>query len=56
MAFTSVPFRFDKYRKHRQECLCHLEDRKKRNEYEGKSHDITDNRGPIFLSHDVYDK
>jgi hypothetical protein len=28
----------------------------KKNEYEGKSHDIVDNKGPIFLSHDVYDK
>jgi hypothetical protein len=29
---------------------------KQNNEYEGKSHDIVDNKGPIFLSHDVYDK
>jgi hypothetical protein len=25
-------------------------------EYEGKSHDVVDNKAPIFLSHDVYDK
>ena len=25
------------------------------NEYEGESHDIVDNKGPIFLSHDVYE-
>jgi hypothetical protein len=25
-------------------------------EYEGESHDVVDNKGPIFLSHDVYDK
>jgi hypothetical protein len=26
------------------------------NEYEGESHDVIDNKGSIFLSHDVYDK
>jgi hypothetical protein len=25
-------------------------------EYEGKSHDVVENKGPIFISHDVYDK
>jgi hypothetical protein len=24
--------------------------------YEGESHDVIDNKGPIFLSHDMYDK
>jgi hypothetical protein len=24
-------------------------------EYEGESHDIVDNKGPIFLTHDVID-
>jgi hypothetical protein len=28
---------------------------KKKNEYEGKSNDIVDNKGPVFLSHDVYE-
>jgi hypothetical protein len=28
---------------------------KQNNEYEGTSHDVIDNKGSIFLSHDMYD-
>jgi hypothetical protein len=27
----------------------------KNNEYEGTSHDVVDNKGQIFISHDMYD-
>jgi hypothetical protein len=30
--------------------------KKTRHEYEGESHDIVENKGQIFLSHDLYDK
>jgi hypothetical protein len=40
---------------HRQECLCYLDCEKMRYEYEGESHDVIDNTGQVFLSHDVND-
>jgi hypothetical protein len=43
-------------RTHGRECLRHQGRQKMRHEYEGESHDIVENKGQIFLSHDLYDK
>jgi hypothetical protein len=36
--------------------VCAKDSEKMKYEYEGESHDVIENKGQIFISHDVYDK